>query len=499
MIGSSYKKLLSLAAVTLLFGITHAGDSARTVNSLHDYSTGEIQQMACTSTPLETVLYSGEGGLYLDNLTNPASNTYPIWIQGARTYTWPATTNYIMYNNTTGFANGLGGYDHGFVVFNRPVLEKLGRKLDPGQTVRHMTTAEELLYPAYFGVQQMAPIGGIGVSGRFYTDRHGNDYNVTNFLNPLTISGANLYTNKTDHVFYNLNYRDQGHPLHPTLTGNGYDEYQKVLTLISKNVDAYVTPNTPLSDFQTIVSCHNIVVRWCGDGMVDTAHGEQCDNGDDNNRIANPDSNCDSSCHYITPPQKPAGACIITPRTATANYGALANFTYTVNNAISASFSSPFALSPELGGLAIHVDDHNYANSTFTGDTLHTGVLTGTISGIGLDGQSFSCSATLTVGPQPIPQLPNVTITKVADVSSAKVGDIINYTLTYHNIGNAIAGYVTVKDTLPVNTSYVGRKNGTGKQPTGEPTISGRDVVWNIGTLNVDEQGNIIVTVKVTN
>jgi len=27
----------------------------------------------------------------------------------------------------------------------------------------------------------------------------------------------------------------------------------------------------------TEVECHNIMVRWCGDGVVDAGDGEQCD------------------------------------------------------------------------------------------------------------------------------------------------------------------------------------------------------------------------------
>ncbi len=33
----------------------------------------------------------------------------------------------------------------------------------------------------------------------------------------------------------------------------------------------------PENSAYTEVECHNIMVRWCGDGVVDAGDGEQCD------------------------------------------------------------------------------------------------------------------------------------------------------------------------------------------------------------------------------
>lgn len=49
-----------------------------------------------------------------------------------------------------------------------------------------------------------------------------------------------------------------------------------------------------------------------------------------------------------------------------------------------------------------------------------------------------------------------VTITKAASISTAKVGEEIEYTLTFKNTGNAAATNVAIFDILPANVTYVG-------------------------------------------
>ncbi len=50
---------------------------------------------------------------------------------------------------------------------------------------------------------------------------------------------------------------------------------------------------------------------------------------------------------------------------------------------------------------------------------------------------------------------PIMTISKFSDVNIADPSDIITYTITFKNLGTGIAGEVVIKDTIPVNTSYV--------------------------------------------
>lgn len=48
-----------------------------------------------------------------------------------------------------------------------------------------------------------------------------------------------------------------------------------------------------------------------------------------------------------------------------------------------------------------------------------------------------------------------VTITKAANKNTAKIGDLIEYTLTFKNTGNAVAEHVAIFDVLPNNIEYV--------------------------------------------
>jgi uncharacterized repeat protein (TIGR01451 family) len=50
---------------------------------------------------------------------------------------------------------------------------------------------------------------------------------------------------------------------------------------------------------------------------------------------------------------------------------------------------------------------------------------------------------------------PVMTITKVADASTADPGDIITYTITYKNTGTGISAHVWINDTIPADTTFV--------------------------------------------
>jgi len=77
--------------------------------------------------------------------------------------------------------------------------------------------------------------------------------------------------------------------------------------------------------------------------------------------------------------------------------------------------------------------------------------------------------------------LPDLSITKtssIANGSSVKEGDIIDYTITIKNNGSANATNVVLTDNIPANTTYV-EKNGS----TYTPIPTKRTITENIGTL----------------
>jgi len=80
-----------------------------------------------------------------------------------------------------------------------------------------------------------------------------------------------------------------------------------------------------------------------------------------------------------------------------------------------------------------------------------------------------------------VPGQPNLTISKTVDPSGQVMGgDILTYTITVNNTGNAPANMVVVTDPVPNNTTYVG---GSCTTPQGSCSLMGSDVVFQLGTL----------------
>lgn len=78
-------------------------------------------------------------------------------------------------------------------------------------------------------------------------------------------------------------------------------------------------------------------------------------------------------------------------------------------------------------------------------------------------------------------------VEKEADPTEVFVGDTITYTITYSNKGNQTATGVVLTDTFPANIDVTGY--------TPSPTsITSEQGVWELGSLDPDESGQIIVT-----
>jgi uncharacterized repeat protein (TIGR01451 family) len=86
---------------------------------------------------------------------------------------------------------------------------------------------------------------------------------------------------------------------------------------------------------------------------------------------------------------------------------------------------------------------------------------------------------------------PVMEFSKFASVSTADPGDLINYTITYNNVGTGKATEVKVTDTLPVGVELV-------SATPWYTSVSNRTYTWDIGELGPGEGGTIIIVVKVT-
>lgn len=92
--------------------------------------------------------------------------------------------------------------------------------------------------------------------------------------------------------------------------------------------------------------------------------------------------------------------------------------------------------------------------------------------------------ATQIVGGGPILQ-----VTKDASASTTDVGRTLVYTLRYRNAGNQAATNVVLTDTLPSDVTV------SATSPAA--TQTGQQLVWNLGVLNSDNQGQVVITTTV--
>lgn len=98
--------------------------------------------------------------------------------------------------------------------------------------------------------------------------------------------------------------------------------------------------------------------------------------------------------------------------------------------------------------------------------------------------ESFEVLPTFTCTPDA-----DLSLTKIADKSTAEVGGTIQYTLTIANAGPGNAGDIMVRDRLPSNTIY--------QSDTGNGAYDPLQGLWRVGTLNSGQSKSIQITVKV--
>ncbi len=104
------------------------------------------------------------------------------------------------------------------------------------------------------------------------------------------------------------------------------------------------------------------------------------------------------------------------------------------------------------------------------------------------------------------PDKPEVEVTKSADKSTAKPGELVTYTITYRNTGTAIAHNLVFTDAVPQNTEFVSA-SGSGASITYRHTPGGQfdsspaqpviEVRWTITSLAPGETGSLTMVVRV--
>lgn len=110
----------------------------------------------------------------------------------------------------------------------------------------------------------------------------------------------------------------------------------------------------------------------------------------------------------------------------------------------------------------------------------------------------------ITVGERPL-----LKITIAQSVDALKPGEQIAYTIKYENAGNAKATNVVVKNEVPELTSYVENSitnvvqvprapSAAPLPPAGMGAVSGRTLIWNVGTLGPNQAGTASFKVKLT-
>lgn len=240
--------------LTLLLGFVMHGFSMAEVVGISqqswDSSTNDYWFNQKCDEVRQQEVYLNQYGVYLDNFINPASNPGALYLHKNKVLT---RGNYLLYNPS----NHVKG--NGLTIFNRDLLGVRWWKVNPGEKVRHMTTAEE-------------------VSGASFSYDWKLDVPYTAF---------------DGKKFYKPNFRSDGtHPQTPTKFPSRDAEF-RTITLYDNDDKLSTSSNN-----RAIVECQQHVIRWCGDGILDKKYGEKCDPKDPQ-KAGWGNKGCNASCQPI--------------------------------------------------------------------------------------------------------------------------------------------------------------------------------------------------------
>lgn len=390
---------------------------SKQVNTIQNLTKDQIFSYTCDDT-VNTEIYSGHYGIYLWYLRNRGVNDAYIWENRVIN-----SGNYLLYNNT------INGSDNGVVVFNRPFLTAGSRnwRVLPWETVRYLTTAEEIWTPASF---------------QFW-----------NWLWNPNIPKVISYPGVASRNFSNPNYRNVGNSGIPRTFANPDTQLRHVALVDSDNNKSTTSDNT------FVIGCNNVVVRWCGDGIISnattvawvydengnnsTTNGrETCDDGANNGQPGR----CNTTCNGMVPLPTPAPTCTISVNPSTINAGGSTTLTWSTTNASSVT-SSQFTANGLNGSVTLSPN----TTTTYTANV------------VGTNGQTVACTST-TVTVNPLITNPSCTFSP----SSVSVSQGQSATLNYQT-QNALNGAFSMNPVIGFNPSSF---SNLGTTPNGTITTS---------------------------
>ena len=272
--------------------------------------------------------------------------------------------------------------------------------------------------------------------------------------------------------------------------------------------------------------CVNVTLKWCGDGIKDTTYGEECDLGAQNGQ---PGALCTTTC--ILPPvvQEPDVTIlktvvwaitwylnndIVTYKLTYRNIGTgLANnviirdqlpagVTY-ISSTANPNIGQPTQVAnlltwptiPTLapgaqGEIIVQVRITQYAACT---PYTNTSSIAASNEPVIYNGNNTSTANFTTDCPNP-DVVTQKTVTALS--GSYLPGNVVEYTLSYQNIGGWVANGVVVTDTLPSQVTYI-TNSSTSTPNIGQPTVAWQTLTWNVGTLNPGQSGQIKIRVTI--
>ncbi|TAK58376.1 MAG: DUF11 domain-containing protein, partial [Bacteroidetes bacterium] len=141
-----------------------------------------------------------------------------------------------------------------------------------------------------------------------------------------------------------------------------------------------------------------------------------------------------------------------------------------------------------------------YSNGDSTRYTFKVTVNAGTSGAVNntaslYDGGAFIGSTNTTSSTSTTP--PNITFSKLVDISSGSPGTTLTYTINYSNgSGAGTSTNTTILDTLPSTVTYVSGSASSGGAFNGSIGSSGR-LSWNIGSLAANQSGSVSFQVTI--
>lgn len=318
-------------------------------------------------------------------------------------------------------------------------------------------------------------------------------------------------------TFHTPNYRNNGsHPTTPSV-GSAYDAEVRIATFYDGDNNASTT-----TDNRGELECERLQVRWCGDGILDTARGEVCDHGLSNGQ---PGDTCSLSCQTVILPPVKADLSIVKTVTGSTVQGGTVVYKISFSNAGPGNATGVIVtdilgtgmdyVSASITPASVVNNSNGTTTVTFNVGTVNAsanGIITMTtkIKTTALNCMTVQNNVSIaTVTPELsltnnasaayfqvdcAPVKPDLTVVKTVTGSTAQSGTVV-YKIAYSNIGSGDATGVIVTDILGTGMDYVSASitpTSVAYNPDGTTTVK-----FNVGTVTAHSNGIITMTTRI--